>query len=62
MTTDVVAAAKPSPVNKNLNTNAALTMNTKNWIGASTPWTNVQREASRRNRCSGVYSGIVIEP
>jgi hypothetical protein len=59
MTTDTVAAASPSPVTRNLSTSAALTKNTRNWIGASIPWTRVHREASRLNRSSFVYNGIV---
>jgi hypothetical protein len=62
MTTDIVAAVNPSPVIRNRKTNTALTKNTKNWIGASIPWTKVQGEASRLNRSSFVYSGIVLQP
>ena len=58
MTTDAVAAAYPVPVTRNLNTNAMLIRNTRNWTGASTPWTRVQGEASRRCRSSFVYRGI----
>jgi hypothetical protein len=59
MTTDIVAASNPTPVTKNLKTSAALIKNTKNWIGASTPWTRVQGEASRLDRSSFEYRGMM---
>jgi hypothetical protein len=56
---EAVATSRPWPVIRYLTTRNRLTANTKNCSGASTACTSVQREASRRARCSAVYSGFL---
>ena len=55
---ETCAASSPCPVSSERVTSTTLTANTRNWIGARIPCTSVQRVASRRTRCSGVYSAL----